>query len=131
MNDVLQHEVKYCYNTLIWLLGIFLFCITILNLETTQVYEINSVVAQILSALTMANATTSPKPRRPSRSASVRSSGGSGTQLKNIEDMEKCDFDFNDKYFAFLETMVAWGIEDENDEIADNVVKNVNHNAEE
>lgn len=82
-------------------------------------------------ALTMANATTSPKPRRPSRSASVRSSGGSGTQLKNIEDMEKCDFDFNDKYFAFLETMVAWGIEDENDEIADNVVKNVNHNAEE
>ena len=121
----------YCYNTSIWLLGIFLFCITILNLETTQVYEINSVVAQILSALTMANATTSPKPRRPSRSASVRSSGGSGTQLKNIEDMEKCDFDFNDKYFAFLETMVAWGIEDENDEIADNVVKNVNHNAEE
>ena len=100
-------------------------------MQTTQVYEINSVVAQILSALTMANATTSPKPRRPSRSASVRSSGGSGTQLKNIEDMEKCDFDFNDKYFAFLETMVAWGIEDENDEIADNVVKNVNHNAEE
>ena len=127
MNDVLQHEVKY-FNLAT---RNFLFYITILNLPTTQVYEINSVVAQILSALTMANATTSPKPRRPSRSASVRSSGGSGTQLKNIEDMEKCDFDFNDKYFAFLETMVAWGIEDENDEIADNVVKNVNHNAEE